>query len=90
MKKIYKYVFNSKLFDEKKLHLPKYSTPVHFEIDDVYLTIWVQISSYQETEDMFFRVVGTGWEYEDEWFHAMTLRQGPYIWHLLYRDSDES
>jgi hypothetical protein len=89
MKKIFKYVFNSELFEVKTLHLPRYSTPIHFEMDDTHLTVWIQISSYTETEDLKLKVVGTGWEYADHWFHAMTLRQGLYMWHLLYRDSDE-
>ena len=49
--------------------------------------IWVSfVDGDTGTRTIQFRVVGTGHDYEDEYKHLHTWFNGPFVWHLLYKE----
>jgi hypothetical protein len=86
MKKIWKYHYTPfKCFSEKIIEsVPVGSRPVHFEFDSQEgWIVWVEITDHPNTYKLHLQVVGTGWEYGEQWSQYFSVREGPHMWHLL-------
>jgi hypothetical protein len=79
---IYKYPLN--LHERNTLLLPP-AVPVHFEVQDGQLCLWVRqmtnpaLVQAQRT----FLIVGTGHPFPQRYLYLGTCQQGPFVWHLL-------
>ena len=90
MKRILKYKFEKDWWD-LQLELSAYSYPVAFELVGGEPTFWVceYVDVGHPTRKYDFKIVGTGFTFDDSWTHCYTIRDGPYVWHLLWRENNE-
>jgi hypothetical protein len=80
MKRIFKYTFRGM---KHSIQVPRHSYPCHFELFNGEWVVWVVISDDDRKMDMHLQVVGTGFEFENHWYQVATVRDGPFMWHLL-------
>ena len=82
---IYKYAIDHVEF-EQIIVLPLKLKIVHFGKDpNGSFCIWAKVPAVPKNpnEGRKVRIVGTGEPFGDEWMHAGTLMDGPFMWHLL-------
>jgi hypothetical protein len=67
------------------IDLPKNAELILFEVIENRWFIWCEVNVSEEvTVTREFKVVGTGWEYSNEWFFfSTTFSDPPFVWHLL-------
>jgi len=64
--------------------LPEDALIATFAVINNRFFIWMEVDPKQPTESRQFRVVGTGWEWPDEWLYMGTcFRDDPFVWHLI-------
>lgn len=83
MKSIWKYPFFGAPGDSIILKMPKGAQIVRFDMQDSTPTVWALVDPHQPMADRRFRVVGTGWDFDEEVGYLGTVFDGPYVWHGL-------
>lgn len=80
MKRVYKYAFNG---DSLEVVSRNPLFPVHFEYQNDIATLWCEnlMHEINVPTRYTFKIVGTGEEIPDDWFHIATTIRGPYVWH---------
>lgn len=76
-KKIFKYAI------DHEVTLPASSQIVHASSTHIWVSF---VEGDTKTRNVKFIVVGTGQYFDDEYKHLHTWFDGPFVWHLLYKE----
>ncbi len=85
---IYKYKIGA--IGETTFVFPFHTEVLHFECINGEFFIWVTaiLKTKYEIQDVehIYQIVGTGWEFTENWYHQGTTIEEGYVWHLLLKD----
>lgn len=86
-----KVIHKEKILLDRRHHtynLPDNTRIIDFQPDpnesDVFWFWYVRDASYDsENTDYTLTIVGTGWDFPDNYEHLKTVHEDSYVWHLL-------
>jgi hypothetical protein len=81
MKTVYKYQLRGRY--TTGLELPPQAQILSVQSQEGIPTLWALVDPQEETQQRYFRVVGTGWEIEEEVNHIGTYMEGAFVWHVF-------
>lgn len=94
MKTIHKQVLPWKAAEEVTIQIPKKSLHLDIQLQEgeggvPEVTVWYLCDPEAETEELIFRIVGTGWELPDDFanrhYWLKSLQHDGYVWHVFLK-----
>lgn len=72
--------------DEQVIVVPDGATPLHVDVQDRVLCIWVLVSPYEAPAEQTIRIYGTGHKVDSDLsqFHVGTVLIGLLVWHVFW------
>mgnify|MGYP001593593805 CR=1 FL=1 len=82
--KIYKYVISMEDIGRSfKIELPSNHETVMVALQNNYPYLWVLVNPESLEITCKFRVVGTGWDVEEDEYYIGSWQDPPFVWHLF-------
>lgn len=86
---VYKYKIHSNE-TPTEMHVGAEILHIGIQYDEWY--IWAKVDITRETELRYFVMIGTGWEFPDEYSafnYLNTFMDGPFVWHWFEATPNE-
>ena len=77
--------FDIPLQDESVIPMPDGAEVIHVGVQGDTVVAWATVDTRARLAEYRFQVVGTGHPLPDRLgFHAGTVQQGPFVWHVFW------